>query len=380
MRPPVEELYLWRELRVEFSWQAGTLAQQQARLREACSLRGQGFLRSCDGCSREELARVLQLPARKLPAILWQPPLELPAPEQVAAQLPPVPLRVGVAAAHVAVVRGDGAWTTTRPLAVDARNQAGETFTWLYGGPAPPLTPAQVGRKAPPSGPMAVLLAPQPAAVLVHELFGHPLEADSFFSGQSPWTGHLGRRLFSLPLQVVDDPTQPSPGSFLLDDEGEPARRKALVEEGVLRQLLADRSFSRPFSLASGNARRPSPHHPPTPRLANLLSWVEGGPSEPPREEARVEVTRVRSGVFLPSSGELLLAVSESYQLWRGQRVSRLAPFFLHLTLSLGCPQLAAGGGVPEPVAEPGWCVKDHQPLPVGASASWLLLVGVEAA
>jgi len=378
VRPPVQDLFLFRELRVEFLLQRGKVTELVSRLRQALAVRQEGVLRSWDATDADAVAALLGLSPRKVPKFRWEPELAVPEPHAVAAQLSHGPLRVALVRSHAVVVRPDGVFATARPERVEVQNQAGETFTWLWGEQPPPAKPAQGGRKPPPCGPLAVLLAPQPAAVLLHELFGHPLEADTFFAGASPWTGKLGTRVVSLPLFVKDDPTAPLPGQCFRDDEGELARPKILVASGVLEDLLADRSFSHHLPLAPGNARRVSPHHPPAPRISNLVTWVEGGPPTPPMEEAQVEIVRVRTGVFLPSRASILLSVSEGFLLHRGLRGERLAPFLLELPVGPGDPGIVAGGGTPVPVAEPGLCIKEGQPLPVGAAASWLLLAGVK--
>lgn len=374
------ELYLWQELRVEFTWTGGTVTQLAARQRSACSLRRRGVLCSLDGCGREQLAALLEVKPRDLKRETWEGELALPEPRAVALALPPQPLAVGVTASRALVVRGDGAFAATRKPVVDAKNAAGETFTWVWGQPAPDLAEAQTGTALPPARGFRAVLRPQAAAVLCHELFGHPLEADSFFSGDSPWAGRLGTRVTPAPLHVIDDPTRELPGGFLHDDEGEPARPKALVAAGVLAGILADRSYAACFRVEAGNARRADPHHVPAPRLSNLVAWVDNGDPEPPLREARVEIVRVRSGLYVPAQRALLLAVSESYLLSRGTRRERLVPFFLKLPVAASGFRILAGGGHPQPVAEPGWCGKKHQLLPVGAAAGWLLLDRVEAA
>ncbi|MGQ9496224.1 MAG: metallopeptidase TldD-related protein [Thermoanaerobaculaceae bacterium] len=378
LRPPVEELYLWQELRLDWELKDGAVRSLASRLRQACSLRRDGSLLCRDGCRREDVALLLGLPTRKVPRFSWSPKITIPDPQVVSAQLAQEELRLTVAAAQVAVIRPDGVFTSARGPVFQAINGAGETFSWCGNQPPPHTRTAQGGRKLPPSGKLKVLLQPQPSAVLIHEVFGHPLEGDSFFSGHSPWAGKLGTRATAIPLTVQDNPTLLLPGSFLHDDEGEPARPKLLVEAGVLRTVLAHRSLARYFPVEPGNARRASPHQPPLPRISNLVAWVERGPQEPPLGEANLEVVRVRSGVFLPKEQSFLLSVSESYRLLRGTRAERLAPFYLKLPLGPSALQLVAGGGKSQVVAEPGWCSKSGQKLPVGASACWLLCVGVE--
>lgn len=379
-RPQARELYLWQELRLQFSWTGTGLARLSARKRASGALREENSLLAVDGCGAEQLARLLGVKPRAIPPWSWDGELALPEPHALALQLPPLPLRLAVTATRAAVVRADGVFAATRPVVVDAANQAGETFTWVWGQDPPNLAEATAGKASPPRGSWRALLHPQATAVLCHELFGHPLEADSFFSGKSPWTGRLGTRITPLPLYVVDNPTLPLPGGFFRDDEGEAARPKSLVTAGVLTGVLADRSYAALLAAEPGNARRASAHHAPTPRLSNLVAWVEKGALEPPLAEARVEIVRVRSGLFVPAERALLLAVSESYSLLRGQRKQCLAPFFLKLPLDASGPRILAGGSNPVTVAEPGWCGKNHQFLPVGAAASWLLLDRVEAA
>lgn len=378
--PRAWELYLWQELRVEFRWTGAHVAQPAARSRSACSLRQDGVLRSVDGCGQEQLAALLEVRPQAVPSWRWPEELACPDPRELAPHLPPTPLTVGITATRAVVVRRDGVFAATRRPVVDARNAAGETFAWVWGHPTPDLSAAQGGTVFPPVRPFRALLRPQAAAVLCHELFGHPLEADSFFSGHSPWAGRLGTRVTQVPLSVLDDPTRDLPGGFRLDDEGEAARPKALVTAGVLTGVLADRSYASLFRLPPGNARRASPHDVPSPRLSNLVAQVEGGDAEPPVAEARVEIARVRSGLFVPAKKALVLSVSESYRLTRGSRREALAPFFLRLSIAESGFRILAGGGHPLPVAEPGWCGKNQQFLPVGAAAPWLLLDRVEAA
>lgn len=371
---------MWQELRVEFAWTGTDVTQLSARRRSACSLREEGVLRSLDGCGREQLAALLEVSPRRVPPWSWEGEVALPDPRAVAVHLPPSPLAVGITATRALVVRADGVFAATRRPVVDAKNVAGETFTWVWGQPTPELAPARTGTAAPPTRSFRALLRPQPTAVLCHELFGHPLEADSFFSGDSPWAGRLGTRVTSVPLHVLDDPTRDLPGGFFHDDEGEAAHPKPLVSAGVLTGVLADRNYAAFFGVEPGSARRASPHHPPAPRLSNLVAWVEGGDPEPPLPEARVDVVRASSGLFVLAQKALVLSVSESYLISRGARKEALAPFFLKLPVAESGFRMLAGGGQPCPVAEPGWCGKKHQFLPVGAAASWLLLDRVEAA
>ena len=99
--------------------------------------------------------------------------------------------------------------------------------------------PARGRPASPPSSSPPVVLAPQAAGVLLHEVVGHLCEDP----GQDP--GSLledlwGRRLVRAPLGYVDDPTRPGlAASYAVDDEGSPARAVRVMDRGRLKGLLS---------------------------------------------------------------------------------------------------------------------------------------------
>ncbi len=74
----------------------------------------------------------------------------------------------------------------------------------------------------------------------------------------SPLTGKLGERLLNQAINVWDDPTIPfAPGSRMCDDEGVPARRLPLVEDGTITNFLYDlQTASQAGEKSTGNAHR----------------------------------------------------------------------------------------------------------------------------
>lgn len=71
----------------------------------------------------------------------------------------------------------------------------------------------------------------------------------------------VGSRVLPTYLTVVDDPTvseyagSPLLGSYRVDDEGVPARRKVLVDNGIVKQVLTTRTPIRGFLESTGNRR-----------------------------------------------------------------------------------------------------------------------------
>lgn len=76
-----------------------------------------------------------------------------------------------------------------------------------------------------------------------------------------PLTKRLGLRVISPTFDVVDDPTraefegQPLLGHYTVDEQGIPARRVHLVEDGILRDLLMSRSPTKERRRSNGHGR-----------------------------------------------------------------------------------------------------------------------------
>jgi len=93
-------------------------------------------------------------------------------------------------------------------------------------------------------------------ALLVHEIVGHPSEADrvlgreAAWAGTTWWAGKIGEKIGSEYFTAYDDPTVPATlGYYLYDDEGVKAERKVLVEKGVLKGHMQSRETASIFGV-----------------------------------------------------------------------------------------------------------------------------------
>lgn len=194
-----------------------------------------------------------------------------------------------------------------------AERAAGKALTLLDAVPAP-------------SGSMPVVVAGGFGGVLFHEMTGHGLEADHVQKGASVYAGRLGERVAQPLLSAYDDGRMPGEwGSDAIDDEGTPAQRTPLIEEGRLASLLYDRVRAGRDGVAStGNGRRESFRHLPIPRMTN--TYIAPGDAEP--EALIAELRRgfyaasFAGGQVDPATGDFVFGVSEGY-LIEGGRVTR---------------------------------------------------------
>ncbi len=101
-----------------------------------------------------------------------------------------------------------------------------------------------------------VILDSEYVALLVHEIVGHPSEADrvlgreAAWAGTTWWAGKIGEKIGSDYFTAYDDPTIPSTlGYYLYDDEGVKAERKVLVDKGVLKGHMQSRETAAIFGV-----------------------------------------------------------------------------------------------------------------------------------
>ena len=119
--------------------------------------------------------------------------------------------------------------------------------------------------EASPGGRMTAIIDPELTGTLVHEAFGHACEADLVLAGESMLAGRLGEELGSPLVGIFDDPTLDGAfGSLPFDDEGVPARRKVLMERGVLRTYINSRETAGRLGMEPNGGARAQDHasHP----------------------------------------------------------------------------------------------------------------------
>ena len=187
----------------------------------------------------------------------------------------------------------DGSATQTRTFGADACvGQGGVEVLGRYGfGDAATQIAEQALEllSAPncPTDTMDVLLAPDQMNLQIHESIGHPLELDRILGDERNYAGTsfvtenmFGTYQYGSPLLNVSfDPTVPGQlASYGFDDDGTPAERQLLIENGVLmRPLGGTTSQARAGIDGVANARACSWNRPPIDRMANLN--VEAGTS-----------------------------------------------------------------------------------------------------
>lgn len=227
-----------------------------------------------------------------------------------------------------------------------------------------------LGAREPEAGSYPVVVAPGWGGVMVHECFGHSMEGDTIRKQTSIRAVQKGEAVAAKGVTIVDSGLVPySRGSFRVDDEGTPAQRTVLVEDGILVGYMWDLLNARlTGNTVTGNGRRSSFRDVPLCRMTN--TYIEGGAATPEELIGSVErglyCKSLGGGSVNPADGNFSFSVTEGVMIENG----RLTHPVRNATLTgNGNDAMLRIDGIANDLAidgTTGSCGKDGQWKPVG--------------
>ena len=238
---------------------------------------------------------------------------------------------------------------------------------------------AKLEARPAPSGELPVVLAGGSGGILFHEACGHGLEADHIVKDASVYTGKIGQQVASSLVTLVDDGTVGSEwGTFAVDDEGRPAQRNVLIEDGILTDYLWDYLRARKEGRrSSGNGRRQTYQHLPMVRMTNtfLLPGTDDAEEIVAQTPHGVYVAKLGGGQVNTTTGDFVFGTTEAYLIEGGKITEPLRDANL---IGNGPEILQRIDAVATDFAmTPGTCGKDGQSVPVGCGQATMRLTGV---
>ncbi len=87
---------------------------------------------------------------------------------------------------------------------------------------------------------LSMILPPSELGDMLISSVGSAVNGENRKYGRSLWKDSLGEKVASDCITMVDDPTVSAPLSCAFDDEGVPAERRPIIENGILRGFLRD--------------------------------------------------------------------------------------------------------------------------------------------
>lgn len=182
---------------------------------------------------------------------------------------------------------------------------------------------AMLSAEPAPAGRMPVVMHAKAGGTMVHEACGHGLEADLVQKGLSVYKDKRGEQVACRELSVIDDATLKGKyGSFRFDDEGSPARRTVLIDQGILNTFMNDRlTAAQEGAELTGNGRRESYQHKPIPRMTN--TFIASGNDDPQDIIASTRqgllVKKMGGGQVNTTNGDFVFDVQEGYFIENGE-------------------------------------------------------------
>ncbi len=217
-------------------------------------------------------------------------------------------------------------------------------------------------------GQYTVVLDPVLAGVFAHEAFGHLSESDFVYENERlRELMVLGRRFGGKQLNIVDGAAISGlRGSYKYDEEGVPASKTYLIQEGVLVGRLHSRETAAKMGeKPTGNARALDYRYQPIVRMTN--TYIEPGEVSFPDM-----VAEIKEGVYvknwyggMTSMEMFTFSAGEAYMIRNGSIAELLRPVVLSGNVFTTLQNIDAIGNDLE-MNQGGGCGKGAQiPLPV---------------
>lgn len=177
--------------------------------------------------------------------------------------------------------------------------------------------------KPAPSGRFTVVVDPRLAGTFAHEAVGHACEGDSVAMGRSILRGRIGERIGSEHVTIYDDSTYPNGwGSLKYDMEGVPAKKRLLIDDGVLKNFITNREVAAKLSMTpNGGARAQSYAFRPIVRMSNTYIAEGDYTFEEMLEDIDhgVYVKAGRGGQVDPAKGTFQFSAQEAFRIEHGE-------------------------------------------------------------
>jgi len=234
--------------------------------------------------------------------------------------------------------------------------------------PAAKRAVSLLSAKPAPSGRFPVIFDHSVTGLFVHEAFGHNSEADLVWGGESIISDKMGKKVASELVTIVDDCSLAGAwGSYPYDSEGVPARRRALVERGVVKSFLHSLETAAQFGVKpNGAGRSDGAGSRPIVRMSNTFIEPGGSKIEDMIKEidSGILLKGALSGYVSTETGQFTCRTAEGWLIKNGQLHEQLRDVAVSGMVLEALADVDAVGSEFR-LASPGTCGKSGQGVPV---------------
>jgi TldD protein len=191
--------------------------------------------------------------------------------------------------------------------------------------------------KSPVGGKFDIIMDPKLTGTFIHEAFGHACEADLVLSKESVLEGKIGEKVANEQITIIDNPSFGQGkkynlpyelyGSYFIDDEGIPAKKTIIIENGIFKNYLHNlETASRMEVEPNGHGRAESSNSKPQVRMG--FTYLE------PRDWDLDEMIKnTKKGILCedfqygytdPTTGNFQFKCKISYEIKNGEKTQMM--------------------------------------------------------
>ncbi len=172
-------------------------------------------------------------------------------------------------------------------------------------------------------GKMPVIIGSGFGGVIIHEAFGHPVEASHLIYDESVLKDKIGLKIANDIVTIIDDGSLVDAwGSTLIDDDGNETKKNILVENGILKTYLVDNATGKHLDMeTTSSSRRENYKFSTTTRMNN--TYLKSG-----NDTVEDMIKSIDYGLYAksfsggsvnPLTGDFNFTVSEGYLIENGK-------------------------------------------------------------
>lgn len=187
--------------------------------------------------------------------------------------------------------------------------------------------------QSPIGGKFSIIVDPKLTGTMIHEAFGHAVEADLVLNDDSLLKNKINEKVASESVNIIDNPTMNQGkkfgipyelfGCYFVDDEGVPSQKTTIIKNGVLKNYLHNlETSSRMDTTSNGHGRSSSFSSRPQVRMG--FTFLE--PGDWTTEEI---IKDTKNGILCedfqygytdPSTGNFQFKCKFSYKIENGEK------------------------------------------------------------
>jgi TldD protein len=208
-----------------------------------------------------------------------------------------------------------------------------ETDPYVFGTKVATEAVKLLSAVRPPSGLMTVIVDPDIAGVLAHEVMGHASEADEVIKHRSFLSDAVGKKVASNLVTMVDNGTITGAyGSIPFDSEGTPSSRTVIIEKGVYKGFMHSMETAAALNSApTGNGRTQDYNKRLWVRMTNTFFEPGNWKLEEIISDTKEGLLALKaiSGMEDPVGGGFQVRVLKGYTIKNGERKNLVRGFSL---------------------------------------------------